>query len=134
MNYAQDIAYIREMLVFIKDTAASKADLVPIKADLAAVKDDLAEVKSDLAKVKSNLAEVKSDVAVLKYDVSDQSERMVTKDDLRDLKNELMSHIDFVMSKHSQFELELAAINANYQRHDRQIIQLAERYNITLTN
>lgn len=113
MNYAQDIADIREMLVFIKDTAASKADLVPIRSDLT---------------------EVKYDIAALQFEVSDQSKKMATKDDLRDLKNELMSHIDFVMSKHSQFELELAAINANYQRHDRQIIQLAERYNITLTN
>ncbi len=113
MNYAQDIADIREMLVFIRDTAASKVDLVPIKSDLA---------------------ELKSDLAVQRLDISALSEKMATKDDLKNLKNELMSHIDFVMTKHSQFELELAAINSNYQRHDRQIIQLAERYNITLTS
>ena len=100
------------MFQFLKDNMASKADLAAVETRLDARMDGI------------------TNRMVNKDDLSG----FATKEDLIAFKSEILSHIDTVMSKHSKFELELVAINDNYQRHDRQIQQLAAKYKIKLTD
>lgn len=91
------------MFIFLKDNMVSKADLA---SDLSALE----------MRLRGEMQDMKHELQTEMYEN----------------KNDIMSHMDYLVKQSDDTKTELAAINQNYKRHDRQLQQLADHCDITL--
>lgn len=98
-----------------------------VKEDLAGVKEDLAGVKEDLAGVKEDMTGMKLDMTGMRQDIENLQgehhafvefarESLATKQDLQDVKSEIMTHVDGLAAHNQKFDQELLMMRNRQDR------------------
>lgn len=94
-----------EIVVYLKNNSATKADLQEVKDDLQGVKDDLQRTKNVFTARIEELAKNLSK-------------------DIERVNNNLLEHADYVIGMHKRYDSELTALVSKQLRHDKHIDHL----------
>ncbi len=82
-------------------------------------------------------AATKTDIKKLrettKTDIRELSEKFATKDDIRELKDEILSHIDGFVGKYKYQDTEITSLVSGYRRHEHHIEQISKHVGLKLS-
>lgn len=118
-NLETTIHDMLEMIRFIHDNALTRDDLVDM-----ATKDDLLGLatKDDIANIRQEMA-TKDDLAKLEKEL---------RKDIRELRSDMMNHVNGFIGLHEKHEVELAAVASRQERIEENHSRLADTVKVIL--
>lgn len=126
-NQQNKIDDVLEIVSYIKDNAASRADLSEVKGDLSDLGKKVGSIEAKMA--------TKEDIGRLSLEIVNIKETMVTKDELHEIDekfNKLIDSIDRLTKKVDDYLQETVSASRALKRHENWIQQLAAKLEIKL--